>query len=78
MKDIKSIISLLPQTYSEIEIIEDSLHENECSILTSKIESIYDSIQRNLGELPESLNNFDQINNDNIHNWKSILLEYIF
>lgn len=78
MQDIKLIITLLPQTYYAIENIEDSIQTNDYTDLNSKITIIYNNIQKVFGELPKEISSFNQINIENIFNWKNLILGHVF
>lgn len=78
MQDIKLIITLLPQTYYAIENIEDSIQTNDYTDLNSKITIIYNNIQKIFGKLPEEISSFNQINVENIFNWKNLILGHVF
>lgn len=82
MKNTEMIIKLFPKTDLMIEEIEKYLKHNIQNInhneLNLQISSIYHDLKKLFGELPNDLILFNEINNENIYNWKNLILTYIF
>ena len=82
MKDIKTIIQILPEIYSITKDIENSLNSDSSysnsDDIKLKISMIYQNLEQLFGELPNNLNLLNEINIENILNWKNSILIYIF
>lgn len=82
MGDVKTIIQTLPEIYSIIRDIENSINSNipylNSDGMKLKISIIYKNLEQLFGKLPNNLNLLNEINIESILNWKNSILIHIF
>lgn len=82
MKNIELIIKLLPKVFSIVENVEEYLKSKSQNIdnneLNLQISNIHHDLKNLFGELPNDIILFNEINNENINNWKNLIISYTF